>query len=118
MTGSVVALPVLGLAGFAATGPVADTAAAAWQSSLGIVQAGSLFSWCQSAAMGGAAVDGIIAGGAAGGGVALAATGGALASGPMALTPEKLKEMFLAVYRKEDKGVELIWDAENSISQG
>lgn len=115
MAGSVVALPVLGLAGFAATGPVAGTVATAWQSSIGIVQAGSVFAWCQSAAMGGAAVNGIVALGAAGGGVALAATGGALASGQMALTSEKLKEMFLAVYLKGDKGAELICDSGESL---
>lgn len=81
MTASVAALPILGAAGFAATGPVAGSAAAAWQSSVGLVQAGSLFAWCQSAAMGGAAVSGIVAGGAAGGSVALAATGAGVAGG-------------------------------------
>lgn len=108
MTASLAALPVLGLAGFAAAGPVPLSAAAAWQSSVGLVQAGSLFAFCQSAAMGGAAVNGIIACGAAGGSVALAATGGALAGGQMALTPEKMKAMFLEVYRRGNSGVELI----------
>lgn len=103
MTASLAAVPLLGAAGFAAaTGPVAGTAAAAWQSSIGVVQAGSLFAWCQSAAMGGAAVNGIIACGVTGGSVALAATGGAVARGKVVLTPEKMKELFLAVYRKED----------------
>jgi hypothetical protein len=32
--------------------------AAAWQASIGAVEAGSLFAWCQSAAMGGAALSG------------------------------------------------------------
>ena len=114
MTASVAALPVLGLAGFAASGPVAGSAAAAWQSSIGLVQAGSLFSWCQGAAMGGAAVNGIIAGGAAGGGVALAATGGALAGGKVAMTPESLKEMFLTAYRKGNSGMQLIQVADES----
>ena len=107
MTASFAALPVLGLAGFAASGPVAASAAAAWQSSIGIVQAGSLFSFCQSAAMGGAAVNGIIACGAAGGGVAMAATGAAVAGGQTELTPERMKEMFLKLYRKENSEVEL-----------
>lgn len=112
MTASVAALPILGAAGFAAAGPVAGSAAAAWQSSIGLVQAGSLFAWCQSAAMGGAAVGGIVACGAAGGSVALAATGAGVAGGQTELTPEKLKEMFLMVYRKENSGSELIRNAE------
>ncbi|OCK99255.1 uncharacterized protein K441DRAFT_692846 [Cenococcum geophilum 1.58] len=74
MTASVVAVPVLGAAGFAATGPVAGSAAAAWQSSIGLVEAGSLFSWCQSAAMSGAALNGIFSFGVAGAGVAGVAT--------------------------------------------
>lgn len=104
---SVVVLPVLGAIGFGAGGPVAASAAAAWQSSAGLVQAGSLFSWCQSAAMGGAAVNGIIATGVAGGGVTLAATGGAVAGGQVALTPEMMREMFRAVYRNGESGMEL-----------
>ncbi|KAE8382750.1 hypothetical protein BDV26DRAFT_253075 [Aspergillus bertholletiae] len=46
---------VLGAVGFSATGPVAASLAAAWQSSIGCVQAGSLFATLQGAAMGGAA---------------------------------------------------------------
>jgi hypothetical protein len=63
MAASGVALPVLGPAGFAAVGPAAGSAAAAWQASIGVVHAGSLFAWCQSAAMGGAALSGIVASG-------------------------------------------------------
>ena len=100
MTASIAVIPVLGLAGFAASGPVAGSAAAAWQSSIGIVQAGSLFSFCQSMAMGGAAVNGIIACGAAGGSAAMAATGVAVAGGQKEFTPERMKEMFLKLYRK------------------
>jgi hypothetical protein len=74
MTASVIAVPVLGAAGFAATGPVAGSAAAAWQSSIGLVEAGSLFAWCQSAAMSGAALNGIFSFGIAGAGVAGVAT--------------------------------------------
>lgn len=59
-------VPVLGAAGFEALGPAAGTAAASWQASLRLVEAGSLFAWCQSAAMGGAAVGGIQAVGATG----------------------------------------------------
>ncbi|KAE8363036.1 hypothetical protein BDV27DRAFT_130505 [Aspergillus caelatus] len=45
---------VLGAVGFSSTGPVAASLAAAWQSSIGIVQAGTWFATLQSAAMGGA----------------------------------------------------------------
>ena len=114
MTASLVALPVIGAAGFAAAGPVAGSAAAAWQSSMGIVQAGSVFAWCQSAAMGGAAVNGIAAVGAAGGVGAVAATGAGLMRGQTTLTPEKMKEIFVTVYRKEGSGGELIGDREKS----
>ena len=46
--------PVLGLAGFTAAGPAAASFAAAWQSWIGIVEAGSLFSMLTSIGMGGA----------------------------------------------------------------
>lgn len=49
---------ILGAAGFGATGPVVASLAAVWQSSIGAVQAGSLFATLQSAAMGGAAAGG------------------------------------------------------------
>ena len=113
---SLVALPILGAVGFATVGPVAGSAAMAWQSSNGLVQAGSLFAWCQSAAMGGAAVNGIVALGAAGGSVALAATGAGVVGAQTALTPEKLKEMFLSVYRKEKSWVEVMEEAQKSAS--
>lgn len=51
--------PVLGAVGFTAAGPAAGSAAAAWQASMGAVQAGSLFAWCQCVAMGGTAVGGV-----------------------------------------------------------
>ena len=54
---SFLAVPVLEAVGFTAAGPAAGSAAAAWQASIGAVEAGSLFAWCQSAAMGGAAVS-------------------------------------------------------------
>ncbi|KAF2193606.1 hypothetical protein K469DRAFT_532952, partial [Zopfia rhizophila CBS 207.26] len=62
--------PALGVAGFSVVGPTAGSAAAAWQSSIGLVQAGSFFAWCQSAAMGGAAAGTIMAAQGAGIGVA------------------------------------------------
>ena len=63
---SFLAVPVLGAVGFTAAGPAAGSAAAAWQASVGAVQAGGLFAWCQSAAMGGAAVGTIQAASVAG----------------------------------------------------
>ena len=47
---------ILGAIGFSATGPVLGSVAAGWQASIGSVAAGSLFSFLQSAAMGGAAM--------------------------------------------------------------
>ncbi len=63
---SLCAVPALGAIGFTAAGPAANSVAAAWQASMGVVKAGSLFSWCQSAAMGGGALGGIQAAGIAG----------------------------------------------------
>ena len=51
------AMPViLGAIGFGAQGPIIGSIAAAWQASIGSVAAGSLFSFLQAAAMGGAAM--------------------------------------------------------------
>lgn len=47
---------MLGAIGFGANGPIIGSMAAAWQASIGSVAAGSLFSFLQSAAMGGAAM--------------------------------------------------------------
>ncbi|MCJ1309065.1 hypothetical protein MMC25_002720 [Agyrium rufum] len=52
---SVTILPTLFLVGFGTAGPVAGSLAASWQSSIGLVQAGSLFAFLQSAVMGGGA---------------------------------------------------------------
>ena len=87
---SFAAVPVLGILGFSAAGPVAGSIAAGYQSSIGLVQAGGVFAWCQSAAMGGAAVGGIVAGGAAGAGVMGAATLTAIPG---------VKERFMRVFR-------------------
>ena len=46
MTASIFAIPGLGLVGFAAEGPVVGSVATTWQSSIGVVPAGTLFSWC------------------------------------------------------------------------
>jgi hypothetical protein len=71
--------PALGIVGFSALGPTAGSAAAAWQSSVGIVQAGSVFAWCQSVAMGGSAAGTILATqGVAAGATGFAALGGML----------------------------------------
>ena len=63
---------ILAAAGFSAIGPVAGSAAAAWQASIGSVAAGSLFAFLQSAAMGGAALGVITGVGVVGGGLAVA----------------------------------------------
>ena len=99
-----VALPVLGAAGFGALGPVAGSSAAAWQASIGAVEAGSLFAWCQSAAMGGMAVNGIIATGATGGAILLSSTAvGLLMDGSMNKgDEEKLTGLFQSVCRKSE----------------
>jgi len=53
---SITIVPViLPAIGFSAIGPVAESIAAAWQSSIGIVAAGTPFAFLQGAAMGGAA---------------------------------------------------------------
>lgn len=91
---------IIGAAGFGALGPIAGSSAAAWQASMGVVEAGSLFAWCQSAAMGGAAVNGIIATGATAAGVASTATvAGAFAGNPKATTQD-LMEIFILVCRR------------------
>lgn len=64
---------ILGAVGFSAIGPVAGSAAAAWQASMGPVVAGSLFPFLQSAAMGGAAMGVFTGIGAAGAAVAIVA---------------------------------------------
>ena len=53
---SFLAVPVLDDVGFTA-GPAADSAAAAWQASIEVVETDNLFAWCQSAATGGATVS-------------------------------------------------------------
>ncbi|PGG99723.1 hypothetical protein GX51_06176 [Blastomyces parvus] len=70
MTTSIIATPFLWVIGFSPIGPVAGTLATAWQSSIGAVPAGSIFSMCQSVAMGGGVAKAITGIGAAGAGVA------------------------------------------------
>lgn len=91
---------ILGAAGFGALGPIAGSSAAAWQASMGVVEAGSLFAWCQSAAMGGAAVSGIIATGATGVGVASTATVAGVFAGNPKATAQDLMDIFILVCRK------------------
>jgi hypothetical protein len=67
LAGTSVAAPaILGAVGYSAAGPLASSTTAAWQASLGAVQAGSLFAWLQGATMGGAAAAPIAATGLAG----------------------------------------------------
>jgi hypothetical protein len=102
---SVVTLPILGVLGFAATGPIAGSVAAGWQASIGLVQAGSFFSWCQSAAMGGAAVGGILATGLTGAGVAVSATvAGALDVMGDEEPLSDVRQMFLEAWKRDIEG--------------
>ena len=57
---------ILPAIGFSAIGPVAQSLAAAWQSAIGIVAAGTPFSFLQSAAMGGPAASVFLVAGVAG----------------------------------------------------
>ena len=64
---SIIIIPVImPTIGFSAIGPVAQSIAAAWQSSIGIVAAGTPFAFLQSAAMGGAAAGVFYGAGVAG----------------------------------------------------
>lgn len=80
-------------------GPVAGSAAAGWQASIGLVEAGSIFAWCQSAAMGGAAIGGILAGGLTGMAVAVGATLGGILDDDNTPAPD-LKEKFMAAWKR------------------
>jgi len=84
-TAAVIAVPILGAIGFSAIGPVAGSVAAGWQASIGIVEAGSLFALCQSAAMGGALATTGVSGVAA----ALAASG--------LPSPSNLRDTFIRI---------------------
>ena len=95
---------ILGAAGFGVMGPIAGSAAAGWQSSIGIVQAGSLFAWCQSAAMGGAAASTITAAGIVGAGTAAGATGLAMGSQLKGSESVDLLEKYRAVFRRGAQG--------------
>lgn len=93
---SLTALPLLGALGFAAAGPVTGSAAAAWQASLGLVEAGSFFAWCQSAAMGGAAVNAIAGTGLAG----LAGLAGGSLGGQNDQRRQLLQEIFSRAWER------------------
>ena len=97
---------LLGAAGFGAAGPIAGSLAAGWQSSLGAVQAGSFFAWCQSAAMGGSAVGGIWAAGAAGAGMAGLATALGAQDGET-VDVDVLLSKFKEMYKRCDEKKEL-----------
>ena len=95
-TAAIFAVPILGAAGFSSIGPVAGSAAAGWQASIGVVRAGSLFAFCQSAAMGGAAATaGLASAGVSGAAVALAAAG--------LPNPSSLREVFIRRFRLRPK---------------
>jgi len=92
-TTTIVAVPILGAIGFSSIGPAAGSVAAGWQASIGAVEAGSLFAFCQSAAMGGAAATaGLTATGIGGAAAALAASG--------LPSPSNLREEFIQKFRE------------------
>ncbi|RYP20327.1 hypothetical protein DL767_009473 [Monosporascus sp. MG133] len=107
--------PALGIAGFSALGPTAGTTAAAWQSSIGLAQAGSFFAWCQSAAMGGAAAGTIAAAQGVGAGVGVAGILGRMLGG--STDEEEAKRMvwslFIEKVRKVGEG-----DADKEVEEG
>jgi len=92
--GFLAAPAALGALGFAATGPVAGSIAAAWQASMPLAQAGSLFSWLQGAAMGGPALGGLWA--VAGGGATVV---GGLTAMSALFSPSEMEDIFQRVYR-------------------
>lgn len=67
---------------------------------MGLVEAGSLFAWCQGAVMGGAAAGGIIAAGATGAGVAASATAAGVLTGMSTTEKEELTKLFQKVCRR------------------
>ncbi|KAL9112937.1 MAG: hypothetical protein Q9227_002801 [Pyrenula ochraceoflavens] len=109
VTGATLLAPAaLGAIGFSALGPVSGTLATVWQSSIGVVQASSLFSWCQSAAMGGAALGQIHAAGAVG-----ATTMGA------AVSPDSAKALLRAGFVvRVEKSPERIYEDEEFAAAG
>lgn len=107
-----IAMPaILGAIGFSAQGPIIGSMAAAWQSSIGSVAAGSLFAFLQSAAMGGAAM-GLFAGfGVLGAVVAMVG-----AAATMEVVKEKYQEVIenssrkiTAGFQQVKAGAENIW---------
>jgi hypothetical protein len=70
-----ITVPVLGVIGFSAIGLAAGMVAAAWQSSISLVNVGSLFALCQSTEMGGAAAAGLTSVSARAGVIAIVASG-------------------------------------------
>lgn len=94
LIGSIVVLPVLSIVGFGAAGPVARSCAAAWQASIGLVKSSSIFSWCQTATMSGAAVDKIVATGLIG--AILFVSAAKFGSGTKVRAAPDLKRNFLA----------------------
>ncbi|KAB8287402.1 hypothetical protein EYC80_010106 [Monilinia laxa] len=100
---SIAVVPILGAVGFSAVGPVARSAAAAWQSSIGLVEAGSFFALCQSIAMGGAAIGGIVGAGLGGAGILAVATSLNELDGVDFDTFE-LKKRFQEAWKREIRG--------------
>ncbi|EPE27550.1 hypothetical protein GLAREA_04341 [Glarea lozoyensis ATCC 20868] len=95
---------VLPLVGFGGGGVVAGSLAAAWQSSIGIVQGGSVFAFLTSAGAGGAATAAFMATGVAGASLLVAATGAGFFDKLRNETEVvELREHFLEVWRRDLK---------------
>jgi hypothetical protein len=88
-TGGFLFIPsVLAATGFAVAGPVAGSLAAGWMSSVGVVQAGSAYSFVQSIAMGGSLATAVQGGAAvAAGGLAYLGMGGSTCPQPSSRPP-------------------------------
>ncbi|CAG8949843.1 hypothetical protein HYFRA_00004170 [Hymenoscyphus fraxineus] len=96
---------ILGAAGFGAGGVAAGSIAAGLQSSIGLVQAGSIFAWCQSVGAGGAALGALLGVGGIGTGVALGATlAGVLDTEKTIEEAEALKRKFLETWKRDMEG--------------
>ena len=95
------ALPILG---FSIAGPMAGSLAAGWQASIGLVNAGSLFAFLQSAGMGGAAAGLFVGGGVTGGLIAAGATIVAALG-----VREKIRDGFITWAQQVRDGVGRFW---------
>ena len=83
---------------------MAGSAAAGWQSSLGLVQAGSVFTWLQATGMGAGAASGIATAGAVGASAAVGATllGFVTKEAVKDMSEEQVREMYRRSFRTRE----------------